>query len=167
MKKTLLATLILIILLGVVSTAAFAQSADLVAYHRGGGRGPFGDGNPDHPLHPYMVDALAAALKMDVADVETALADGKTQYGIALAAGIAEADIPALLQTVHETAFTKAVADGVITQDQADRMLARMAQHGYGNGDCTGDGTRPMDGTGAQFKHGGRMGGRGQQQPTP
>ncbi len=169
MKKTLIITLIVTILLGVISTAAFAQSADPgTIYHHGGGRGPFGGNNPNQPLHPYMVEALASALKMSTADVEAALAEGKTMYDIALAAGTAEADIPALLQTVHQTALTKAVEAGVITQAQADWMLQRMAQRGYGNGDgtCPMGGTRPQDGTG--MMHGrGMHGGRWQQQTTP
>ncbi len=160
MKKTLIATLIAVVILGIVSTAAFAQSADPAAYHRGGGRGPFGGGNPNHPLHPYMVDALAAALKMQPADVETALSEGKTMYDIALAAGVAEADIPALLQGVHQTALAKAVEAGVITQAQADWMLQRMAQRGYGNGACT------QDGSGMKYGRG-MHGGRWQQQTTP
>lgn len=168
MKKTLIATLIAVMVLGVLATAVFAQSADPAAYQRGGGRGPFGGSNPDHPLHPYMVDALASALKMNTADVEAALAEGKTMYDIALAAGTAEADLPALLQTVHQTALTKAVEAGVITQAQADGMLQRMAQRGYGtgNGTCTMDGTRPQDGTGLKYGRG-MHGGRWNQQPTP
>ncbi len=166
MKKTMIATLVALMILGVASTAAFAQSADPVAYHRGGGRGPFGGGNPDHPLHPYMVDALAAALKMEAAEVEAALAEGKTGYDIALEAGIAEADIPDLLQTAHETALSEAVQAGVLTQAQADWMLQRMAQRGYGNGDCTQGGTRPQGGAGMKYGRG-MHGGRGQQPATP
>ncbi|MEJ5223973.1 MAG: hypothetical protein WHV44_05905 [Anaerolineales bacterium] len=167
MKKTLLALLLAVMVVSVLVTAALAQSADPgVVYHRG----PFGGNNPNHPLHPYMVEALASALKMNTADVEAALAEGKTMYDIALAAGTAEADIPSLLQTVHQTALTKAVEAGVITQAQADWMLQRMAQRGYGYGagagTCPMGGTRPQDGTG--MMHGrGMHGGRWQQQTTP
>jgi hypothetical protein len=40
---------------------------------------------------------------------------------------------------VHQDAFAKAVADGVITQERADWMLQRMQnmyQNGYGFGSC-------------------------------
>ena len=44
--------------------------------------------------------------------------------------------------TVRTDAINQALADGVITQEQADWMLSRLAQRaeaGFGTGTCTGD----------------------------
>lgn len=94
--------------------------------------GGFGYG----PMHDYVEQALADKLGLTKAEVEAQLTSGKTMYQIALDAGIAEADVPALLQEVHKTAFDKAVADGVITREQADFMLQRMSQYGFNYGNC-------------------------------
>ena len=72
-------------------------------------------------------------------------------YQIALDNGIKEADVAALLTEVHTTAFDKAVADGVITREQADFMLQRMTANGFNSGNC------PM-----QNGQGGQYGRRGQ-----
>ncbi len=47
------------------------------------------------------------------------------------------ADLPAFMSDIHATAFAAAVEDGVMTREQADFMLQRMAQNGYGSGTCT------------------------------
>ncbi len=44
-------------------------------------------------------------------------------YQIALDNGIAEDEVASFLTEVHTAAFDRAVADGVITREQADFML--------------------------------------------
>ena len=130
---------------------------------RGGmdGRGGYG------PMHDYVEQALAAKLGLTEAQVEEQLTAGKSMYQIVLDKGIAEADAPALLTEVHKTAFAKAVADGVLTQAQADAMLQRMSANGFNPANCPMGGARPQDGSG--YRGGGRrgaggmMGGWGQQ----
>jgi hypothetical protein len=119
------------------------------------------------PVRDYVEQALAEKLGLTEAQVEEQRAAGKSMYQIALDAGTAEADIPALLEAVHKTAFDKAVADGVLTQAQADAMLEQMQSRGFG-ADCPNDGVRPQDGSGFQRGHGGGMmgGGRWNQQPS-
>ena len=109
-------------------------------------------------MHDYVEKALADKLGITEADVESALASGNTMYQIALDNGIAEADVPALLTEVHTTAFDKAVADGVVTREQADFMLQRMTTNGFNTGNC------PMqNGQGGQYGRGqGMMNGQGQ-----
>ncbi|GAB4489471.1 MAG: hypothetical protein Fur0016_06630 [Anaerolineales bacterium] len=127
-----------------------------------GGRGGYG------PMHDYVEQALAEKLGLTEAQVEEQLAAGKTMYQIALDAGTAEADVPALLEAVHKTAFDKAVAAGVLTQAQADAMFQQMQAAGFG-ANCLNGGLRPLDGTGFQRGHrGGMMGGGrwNQQQPS-
>ena len=56
----------------------------------------------------------------------------KPMYQIALDHGVAQADLPTFMADVHKTAFAAAVKAGAMTQTQADAMLARMSQNGYG-----------------------------------
>ena len=90
-------------------------------------------------MHDYVEQALASKLGLTEKQVEDQLAAGKSMYQIALDAGTAESDIPALLTEVHKAAFDKAVADGVMTRQQADLMLQRMQGNwaqGGGPGNC-------------------------------
>ncbi|MEW5829937.1 MAG: hypothetical protein AB1846_13675, partial [Chloroflexota bacterium] len=124
-----------------------------------GGRGGYG------PMHDYVEQALAQKLGLTEEQVEDLLASGVPMYQIALDNGVAEADLPAFFTEVHTVAFEKAVADGVLTQEQADWMLQRMNSmyaSGYGFGNCPMGGAYPQDGTGYQGGFGpGMMGGRG------
>ena len=132
-----------------------AQAAGLPAgYGPGGmgGRGSMGQ------MHEYVEQALADKLGIAKTDVETALDGGKTMYQLAIDKGVKEADVTALLTEVHKTAFAKAVADGVMTQAQADLMLQNMSANGFTGipmqmaqacaalaarvVECTADGTR-------------------------
>lgn len=117
-----------------------------------GGRGGMMGGGQ---MHDYVEQALADKLGMSEADVETQFSSGKSMYQIALDKGIAENDVPALLAEVHKTAFDKAVADGLMTQAQADAMLANMQANGFNPANC------PMGGAGNQggAGRGGMMGG--------
>ena len=137
--------------------AASAQALPSYMMGRGGTHGHGGYG----PLRDYVEHALAEKLGLTESQIEEQRATGKSMYQIALDAGTAEADIPALLETVHKTAFDKAVAAGVLTQAQADAMLAHMQAHGWSaDSGCPNDGIRPMDGSGFQRGHGMRGGGR-------
>jgi len=171
MKKTLLIVAITVLALGVLGAGvAFAQGEQPSrSYGPGtmtlapgasagvGGRGGYGF------THDYVVQVLAGKLGLTEAQVEDALANGATMYQLALDNGIAEADLPAFMNEVHQAAFDKAVADGVLTQEQAGWMLERMGgmfTDGAGLGDCPMDGTHPQDGTGLRGMTGG-MGGHG------
>lgn len=124
------------------------------------------------PMHDYMEEALAEKLNLPLATVESEFEAGKTLAQIALDHGIAQADLQAFLLSVRTLALQNAVADGVITQAQADRMLqmgGRGFGHGMMNGNGTGygmmgSGTGPCGGTGIPVG-GGMMqrGGRWQQ----
>jgi hypothetical protein len=128
-----------------------------------GGRGTYG------PMHDYVEQALASKLGLTEAQVEAQLAAGKSMYQIVLDQGIVAADVPALLTEVHKTAFDKAVAEGALTQAQADAILGRISANGFDPANCPMDGARPQDGTG--FRGGrrgpGGMGGWGQQPVAP
>jgi hypothetical protein len=150
MKKTLLIATLVLTVLAVFATSAFALGpADTATRAPRDGSGI---------LHKYITEAFAAKLGISVDALTAARAEGKTMYDIALEAGIAEADIPTLWAEVRATALDAAVADGVITQEQADWMKERM-QNGARMGNC--DGTQSPDGKAFGPRGGGMMGGRG------
>ena len=182
MKKTILIIGLVVLALGIFSVGvALAQDAQPPV-----GRGSMtlapgasaGVGGGYGAMHYYVEEALADKLGITEADVENALASGKTMYQIALDNGVKEAVVAAFLTEVHITAFDKAVADGILTREQADFMLQRMTVNGFNSGNCPmlngqigqygrGNGNGyggMMDG---QYGPGGMMGGgRWQQQPS-
>ena len=148
MKKTLLSALVLAAVAGLaVAGVAYAQGPQPTT--PGAGYGAMMSQGQVGPLHEYMLAAMAEALGIPAADLETRLANGETFYQIALAQGVAAEDIPALMQTARSQALTAALADGVITQEQVDWMEAHaFGRGGYGQGMGAGQGA--CGGTGAQ-----------------
>lgn len=65
---------------------------------------------------------LAKALEMSVDDLKAAYADGETLSSLMSQRGLDAARVRERLQTAYEGALAQAVADGVITQEQADEM---------------------------------------------
>ncbi len=117
MKKILFAVLLAALALGTFSSVAGAQAIQ----------------PPTGPLHEYMEQALAGKLNISLATVQAQFDAGTTLYQIALDNGIAAADMPLFMAEVRTTAIKAALADGVITQAQADRML-RSSGRGMGSG---------------------------------
>lgn len=95
-------------------------------YGYGGMMGGSGLGRGAGIMHDYMISAFAKAIGLTVEEVDTRLAKGETFKEIAIAQGTAEADLPALANQVRKAALDQAVADGIITQAQADQMLEHM-----------------------------------------
>ncbi len=137
-----------------VVSAAGLPGRDAMSGGRGGMMGAQGQ------MRDYVEQALADQIGMSKAEVESALGSGKSMYQIAIDKGTQEADVAALLTDVHQTAFAKAVSDGVLTQAQADSMLQNMSASGF---NCSG--TPMQNGTGRGAR-GGMMGGGRYQQPT-
>jgi len=81
-------------------------------------------------------DALMAdALGMTVEELQDARAAGKRLPEIIESQGLDMDDFRDALQQAHEDAVQRAVADGVITQEQADQFLDRnglFRPHGFG-----------------------------------
>lgn len=142
MKKTILIVGLVVLALGALGVGAvFAQGSNPPA------QGGYGS------MHEYVEQALAAKLGLAEKQIEDELASGKTMYQIVLDNGIAQEELAAFMNDVHKDAFAKAVADGVMTQEQADFMLQRMQNRGaYGTGNC------PMhNGQAGQFGRGAGM----------
>ena len=117
------------------------------------------------PMHTYMVEAFAEALGMSVEDVQAEFDAGKTMWQIAADQGLDDEQVKGVMIQARTVALNAMVADGVLTQEQADFMLERM--NTMMAGDFT-PGSCPMNGgaAGAGFR-GGRGGGRWSQPTTP
>lgn len=95
------------------------------------------------PMHEYMEDAFAEALGISHDDLEAKLDAGETMWSIAQAQGLSDDEIAKLMVDARTKALEKAVADGVLTQEQADWMSQHMQQAqeaGFGPGACHGIG---------------------------
>ena len=131
MKKIILSTLLVVLALGVFSGTASAQTTQPVT---------------PGPLHEYMEAALAEKLNLPLATIEAEFDAGKSLFQIALDNGIAQADLKAFMLDVRTKAVEAALADGVITQEQADWMLNGRGfgrggmMRGFGSGVCNGTG---------------------------
>jgi hypothetical protein len=133
MKKTILIVGLVVLALGVFGLGVVLAQDIQPPLGRGammGGNGGYG------PMHDYVEQALADKLGIKEADVEDALASGKSMYQIALDNGVEEADVASVLTEVHRTALDNAVTDGVITREQADFMRQRMTANGFNFGNC-------------------------------
>ena len=96
------------------------------------------------PMHAYMVDALADALDLTPEALQERIEAGESMWEIAAAEGLTNEEIVDLLQTTHNLAIEQAVADGVITPEQAEWMNSHMQQ--MFTGGCHGTGTQAPDG---------------------
>jgi len=96
------------------------------------------------PMHQYMVDALADALGISPEELQARVEAGEAMWDIARAEGLTNEEITTVMQSAHELAIEQAVADGVITQEQAEWMNDHMLQMhggGAGFGSCHGTGS--------------------------
>lgn len=92
---------------------------------------------------------LAEALGLTVEEFDQELASGKTAAQIAEEQGYTRQEFRAIMLEIRAEIIRQAVADGVITQAQADWMLSHMGQGGgYGSGPMGGPGAGPMSGAG-------------------
>ena len=147
MKKVLFVSLLVVVAMGAFTGVASAQTSQpQVGF-----------------LHDYMEEALADKLNISLSTVSAEIDAGKTMAQIALDHGIAVTDLRTFLNDVRGQALQAAVADGVITQAQADSMLQRGRRGaGMGTGMRQG-GTGTCDGTGIPVGAGMHRGGRWQQ----
>lgn len=89
------------------------------------------------PMHDEMYDALAQGLDLTRAELDSRVAAGETPAQTAASKGISQADFAKIFTDARKAAMDQAVADGYLTQAQADRMLSHMGgRRGVGNGHC-------------------------------
>ena len=128
---------VLVVTLGLVGSA-FAQedtppSGDLAG--RGGPGRPGGRGGErmqlnDGEFHDLFIAEMAEALNMDADSLNARLEDGERLFDIAAEAGYEGEDLAALMQDIHAKVTEEALAQGLITQEQADQMANRAAGPG-------------------------------------
>jgi len=155
MKKFLLSIVIVGVLVatfatvGVVSAQGFGNQASQGSSFGMGGRGRMANnlgyaGTGDGLLHDYMIAAFAEKLGVSVDDLEARLASGDRLVDIALDQGLTIDAFRTLMTEARADAVAQAVADGVITQEQADWMTShaggamRGGRGGFGGyaGNC-------------------------------
>lgn len=116
-------------------------------------------------MHTFIWDAVAAKLGLTSDQLTAEVNSGKTLAQIAEATGVKRADLVAALEAAHKASLAQAVADGALTQAQADSLLSHMAgrydwmldnMNSYGG---TGYGSGMMGGYGGTGYGSGMMGG--------
>lgn len=144
------------------------------------GHGMGGNGMMDHGMmgNGYagsMPALLAEALGMTTEELFAAQTAGQTVAEMAAAQGVELADVVAAVIAPRAERLAQFVADGRLTQEQADTMLATMTEHltarfqesgvGYGGGCGMGGGggfgTDETGTFGGRGHRGGMRGGRG------
>jgi uncharacterized protein YidB (DUF937 family) len=100
----------------------------------------------DHPLQPYVEEAVAEILGLTVEELQAARDEGTRTVDLIEAAGLTVDEFRAALDEALPGIVEQALADGAITQEQADLILERGV---------------PMFGRGGPGKHGGGFGGFG------
>jgi hypothetical protein len=129
----------------------------------GGWGGGFGMGGFGY--RGTMPSLLAEELGMTLDELSAALAEGKTVAEIATEQGVLLEDLVAALIAGRAEALSQAVADGDLTQEQADWMLEEMSEHltwrlenvgfgGYGGGCGMRGGGRDQQGGGRGYRGG-------------
>ena len=119
------------------ATAALAQTPT-----------PPGNGSGILAEYSDLVHApIAQALGLTLDEFEAAVASGKTAFQIAQEKGVDFATVQAAMQAGREAALKQAVADGALTQEQADWMLS----HQMGMGRAGGMNGRSMAGRGGRM----------------
>ena len=103
------------------------------------GGGMMGQSGEMGPMHEYMEAELAAQLGMTQEAFEKLHDGGQTFLQIAADKGISTEAAQQMMVTARGTALDKMVAEGVITQAQADFMKTRMGGAGAGAGRCQGN----------------------------
>ena len=150
MKKNLIVALVATLAIGLIAAGSvFAQGNEPPTQPFA--RGQMTRGGGTGYLHDYMLDAFAEELGLTVDEINARLDAGETMFDI-----VGSEDFYTVMTDVRSAALDAALADGVITQEQADWMKTRG---GHGTGAC--DGSGQFDGSGMRGR-GGRGGGRGQ-----
>jgi len=128
-KYTGIAAVFVAVFIAVGMTTAFAQGPSQPDNGTPRGTNQM-QGRSESGMNLMSVDeadihaAIADALGLTLDEFEAEIAAGKTPVILAEELGVDFAEVQAAMDAVHEAAFDQAVADGVITQDQADWILS-------------------------------------------
>jgi len=107
-----------------------------------GGMGAVNMSAGDDILHDYRIAAYAEKLNIPVADLEARIDQGETMAQIAVSTGLTIDQFRTLMVEARTQAIDQAVADGTLTQEQADLISQRGAGQMAGGQMGTGRGMR-------------------------
>lgn len=85
-------------------------------------------------MHEGMVAAMAEKLGLSAVDLQSRLDKGDTMYDVAITEGLTVEEFQTMIMDARTSAIEQALADGRITQKQADWMKARDDIRGFGKG---------------------------------
>jgi hypothetical protein len=94
-------------------------------------------GTGEGVMHDAMIAAFANELGLSVEALDAKLAAGETMADVASDKGLTVEDFQTLMTDVRAQAVSQAVADGTLTQEQAEWMAQRgggQGMHGAGQG---------------------------------
>lgn len=95
-----------------------------------------------------MKAVVADVLGMTVEELEAVQEDGTTLPELLEQQGVTVEELQAALQAAYEEAVAAALAEGTITQEQADQLIERGLQRGGRGGGPRGGGSGPRGGFG-------------------
>lgn len=78
-------------------------------------------------MHTLVWNSLAEGLDLTSDELNTELSGGKTLAQVADERGISQDELSAILETAVQAELEKAVAEGTLTQEQADAMRSHMS----------------------------------------
>lgn len=78
-------------------------------------------------MHTLVWDSLAEALGLTTDELNVGLSSGKTLAQIAEEQDVSQEKLSVVLESAVRTGLEKAVAEGALTQEQADAMLSHMS----------------------------------------
>ena len=92
------------------------------------------------PMHDAMINAAAELLGLSPEKLESRHDAGETLWEIAEAEGLSEEGIQELMFAAHDQALQAGIADGLLTQEQAEWMDEHMDYMWNGEFDHCGNG---------------------------
>jgi uncharacterized protein (DUF433 family) len=111
------------------------EQAELMPEHWG--EGWSFKGSPagyNFPIMSEVHELMADRLGLTVEELSERVKNGETLLDIALAQGMNEEDFTTMRADVHEEVLNNAVAEGTISEEQADQIRERMEEGGPFNG---------------------------------
>lgn len=134
MKKLMVSLIVAGVIVAALGTATVvsAQSGTPQPYFGQNGGGRYGYQvnsdlfEQDEVLHDLMIDSWSAELGVSVDELNTRLNSGETLSQIALSTGLSFDEFWTLSDSIRAAAAEQALADGSITQEQADLIQQSM-----------------------------------------
>ncbi len=134
-KKVLMVLLVLALVTGATTTAAFARPWEPPAAPEETGTGLLSlnmDINASEVIADYTAAAVADLTGLTVEEIQSRLDAGETISDILLSLGYDPTEIQTLVQDLREQALWAAVEDGVLTAEEVEFLLEHsQAQNQY------------------------------------